>query len=122
MSTRQSVLPSTTGKRTETADTVDRKSCRQELAKNCLHFRSGGRQLRYNRVQSSTRFGRLSTMPTKFKEGDRVRIVDREATAEDAKSGMFQNHFRGLVGVVQKLKRTIKSGSGKTRRPWGAPL
>lgn len=37
-----------------------------------------------------------------FQEGDRVRLVDREATAEDIKSGMYQNHFRGLTGVVQK--------------------
>ena len=40
-------------------------------------------------------------MPT-FEEGTRVRIADREATAEDMKSGMFHNHFRGLTGVVQK--------------------
>lgn len=41
-------------------------------------------------------------MATVFKEGDRVRIVDREATAEDAKTGTFYNFFRGLVGSVQK--------------------
>ena len=45
-------------------------------------------------------------MADKFKEGDRVRIVDREATPEDAKSGMFHNHFRGLVGVIQKVYAT----------------
>lgn len=45
-------------------------------------------------------------MPAKFKEGDRVRIADREATTEDAKTGLFQNHFRGLVGVIQKLYST----------------
>ena len=38
-----------------------------------------------------------------LKEGDRVRIADREATAEDAKAGLFQNHFRGVVGVIQKI-------------------
>ena len=42
-------------------------------------------------------------MAAKFKEGDRVRVADREATAEDAKSGMFHNHFRGLTGTIQKL-------------------
>ncbi len=45
-------------------------------------------------------------MAAELKEGDRVRISNREATAEDAKSGLFQNHFRGLVGVVQKMYAT----------------
>ena len=40
---------------------------------------------------------------TTIKEGDRVEIVDRDATAEDVKSGLFYNHFRGLTGTVQKL-------------------
>jgi ribosomal protein L21E len=42
-------------------------------------------------------------MATTFKEGDRVQIVDREATADDIKSGLFYNHFRGLTGMVQKV-------------------
>ena len=42
-------------------------------------------------------------MAAKLKEGDKVRVADREATAEDAKSGLFQNHFRGLTGVIQKV-------------------
>jgi len=45
-------------------------------------------------------------MAAKFTEGDRVRIADREATAEDAKSGLFHNHFRGLTGVIQKVYAT----------------
>jgi ribosomal protein L21E len=45
-------------------------------------------------------------MPVKLKEGDRVRISDREATADDAKSGLYQNHFRGLTGVIQKVYTT----------------
>lgn len=40
---------------------------------------------------------------TAFKEGDRVQIADREATADDVKTGLFYNHFRGLTGTVQKL-------------------
>jgi hypothetical protein len=39
----------------------------------------------------------------KLKEGDRVRVADREASAEDAKTGLFQNHFRGLTGVIQTV-------------------
>ena len=42
-------------------------------------------------------------MATKWKEGDRVQIRDREATAEDAKSGLFYPHFRGLIGSIQKI-------------------
>ena len=38
-----------------------------------------------------------------WKEGERVQIVDRDATADDIKSGLFYNHFRGLTGTVQKL-------------------
>lgn len=45
-------------------------------------------------------------MSTKFKEGDRVQIVDREANAEDAKSGLFFPHFRGLTGAIQKIYPT----------------
>lgn len=45
-------------------------------------------------------------MATTFKEGDRVQIIDREATADDAKSGLFYNHFRGLTGTVQKVYDT----------------
>lgn len=42
-------------------------------------------------------------MATTFKEGDRVQIVDREANADDVKSGLFYNHYRGLTGIVQKI-------------------
>ena len=42
-------------------------------------------------------------MPTAFKEGDRVQILDRDATADDVKSSLFYNHFRGLIGTIQKL-------------------
>lgn len=45
-------------------------------------------------------------MATTFKEGDRVQVVDREATAEDAKSGLFYNHLRGLAGTVLKVYPT----------------
>lgn len=45
-------------------------------------------------------------MAANFKEGDRVRVAEREATAEDVKSGLYQNHFRGLVGTVQKIYAT----------------
>ncbi|HZP80737.1 MAG TPA: hypothetical protein VFB21_03785 [Chthonomonadaceae bacterium] len=45
-------------------------------------------------------------MATKFKEGDRVQIIDREATAEDAKSGLFYHHLRGLIGTVLKVYPT----------------
>lgn len=37
------------------------------------------------------------------KEGDRVRISEREPDADDVKSGKFYSHFRGLTGVVQKV-------------------
>ena len=45
-------------------------------------------------------------MAAQVKEGVHVRIADRDATAEDAKSGLFYNHFRGLTGVVQKVYDT----------------
>ncbi len=38
-----------------------------------------------------------------FKDGDRVQVVDREANAADVKSSLFYNHYRGLVGTVQKV-------------------
>lgn len=42
-------------------------------------------------------------MADPFKEGDRVQVVDRAATAADIKSNMFYNHYRNLVGTVQKV-------------------
>jgi ribosomal protein L21E len=45
-------------------------------------------------------------MATTFREGDRVRIADRPATADDAKSGMFFDYYRGLTGTVQKVYPT----------------
>ncbi len=45
-------------------------------------------------------------MATALKEGERVEIVDREADADDVKSGMFYNFFRGLTGTVQKVYAT----------------
>lgn len=45
-------------------------------------------------------------MATAFNEGERVEIVDREANAEDVKSGLFYNFFRGLTGTVQKVYST----------------
>lgn len=41
-------------------------------------------------------------MPT-IKEGERVRIVAREPTDDDAKSGMYYGYFGGLTGTVQKV-------------------
>src|SRR5690349_2960153 len=38
-----------------------------------------------------------------FKEGDRVRVVSREQTEEDNKSGIYYNHYAGLTGTVQKV-------------------
>ena len=45
-------------------------------------------------------------MPTQYKEGDRVQIADRTATADDAKSGLFYDYFRGLTGTIQKIYAT----------------
>ena len=45
-------------------------------------------------------------MAQTFTEGDRVQVVDRAATAADVKSSLFYNHYRGLVGTVQKVFET----------------
>jgi ribosomal protein L21E len=45
-------------------------------------------------------------MADRFKEGDRVQIAEREATAEDVKSGLYYPHFGGLTGIVQKVYET----------------
>ena len=38
-----------------------------------------------------------------FKEDDRVRIVSREQTEDDQKTGIYYNHYAGLTGTVQKV-------------------
>jgi hypothetical protein len=45
-------------------------------------------------------------MPDTLTEGQRVQIKDREATPDDAKSGLFYNYYRGLTGIVQKVYDT----------------
>ena len=56
-------------------------------------------------------------MAAKWKEGDRVQIRDREATPDDAKSGLFYGHFRGLTGAIQKIYPTEE---GPSRSSWTA--
>lgn len=38
-----------------------------------------------------------------LKEGDKVRIVTREVTAEDRKTQRYYDHMAGLVGVVTNV-------------------
>lgn len=38
-----------------------------------------------------------------IKAGDRVQIVERTPTAEDAKSGLYYIYFGGLVGTVDRI-------------------
>ncbi len=45
-------------------------------------------------------------MAVALKEGERVQVVNREATEEDVKSGLFYNYFRGLEGTIQKIFNT----------------
>lgn len=37
----------------------------------------------------------------RFKEGDRVRIVERGVTLDDRKSNRYYSHMAGLTGIVQ---------------------
>lgn len=38
-----------------------------------------------------------------LKEGERVRIVTREVTADDRKEGRYYAHMGGNVGVIQRI-------------------
>jgi ribosomal protein L21E len=38
-----------------------------------------------------------------LKAGDRVRVVTREPSDEDTKSGLYYRHFGGLTGTIQKV-------------------
>lgn len=42
-------------------------------------------------------------MAVKWKEGDKVRIIEREVTAEDRKSNRYFDHMQGLEGVIQNI-------------------
>ncbi|HLK58337.1 MAG TPA: hypothetical protein VKU00_17350 [Chthonomonadaceae bacterium] len=39
----------------------------------------------------------------RFKEGDRVRLVDRVPTPSDVKSGLYYGFYRNLAGTIFKL-------------------
>lgn len=43
-----------------------------------------------------------NTAPSRFKEGDRVTIVARDASATDTKSGLYFPHFANLRGKILK--------------------
>ena len=45
----------------------------------------------------------MAVTTARFRAGDRVKVRTREATSQDLKSGLFFNHFSGLVGHVQKI-------------------
>ena len=45
-------------------------------------------------------------MATTLKEGNQVTFADREATAEDAKSQLFYDFYRGLTGKILKVYPT----------------
>ena len=45
-------------------------------------------------------------MATKLKEGDQVTFADREATAEDVKTQLFYDFYRGLTGKILKVYPT----------------
>ncbi len=38
-----------------------------------------------------------------FREGDRVRVVDRDVTGEDRSTGRYFDHMSGAKGVVQNV-------------------
>ncbi len=42
-------------------------------------------------------------MASKWKEGDKVRIVEREVTSEDRRLNRYFDHMQGLVGTVQNV-------------------
>lgn len=41
-------------------------------------------------------------MPS-YKTGDRVKVVDRDMTTADVKSGLFYDYFRNLTGAVERV-------------------
>jgi hypothetical protein len=38
-----------------------------------------------------------------FRSGDRVQVIDREATPEETKKRIFYNHMRGLTGIIRRV-------------------
>ncbi len=40
---------------------------------------------------------------SRFKEGDRVRIVEREVTDEDRKTNRYFHHMGGMVGTIANV-------------------
>lgn len=38
-----------------------------------------------------------------LKAGDRVRVISREVTADDRKSGRYFDHMKGLEGVIESI-------------------
>lgn len=45
----------------------------------------------------------MAARTNSLRAGDRVRIVDRAATPQDLKSGLYFSHYRGMVGTIQKV-------------------
>ncbi|MGC8667103.1 MAG: hypothetical protein ACP5VE_03155 [Chthonomonadales bacterium] len=45
---------------------------------------------------------------SRWKQGDRVRIVAREVTADDLKNQTYFGHYGGLTGTVQKVYNDLE--------------
>ena len=66
-------------------------------------------RLQYNYVEISLHGVTMMATRAGIRAGDLVRIVDREATPQDQKVGLFYNHYRCLPGQVRPL-------AGQTRQ------
>lgn len=53
-------------------------------------------------ISSGPAKGRISDMPH-FKEGDRVRVINRPVTDSDRLSNAYFEHMAGLIGTVQNI-------------------
>lgn len=51
---------------------------------------------------SGVKQGKLFDMP-KLKEGERVRVVEREPTTQDRQNSSYFAHMAGLTGTVQNI-------------------
>src|SRR5438132_5053713 len=60
-------------------------------------------RLQYNYVEISLHGVTMMATRAGIRAGDLVRIVDREATPQDQKVGLFYNHYRCLPGQVRKI-------------------
>ena len=76
--------------------------CSRTKRARCSWRVTGWACLSKSGIENGVGTGTIGSM-SNWKEGDRVRVVTREVTAEDRNANRYFSHMAGVVGTVQNV-------------------